>query len=95
MIARARALANRSELAKKTNRRLAAGWIQSIVAESRGIADSLRDVDDHALMAHTRQLRQYVRREVDTFDKHLLTLCLLYTSPSPRDATLSRMPSSA
>ena len=25
----------------------------------------------------------------------LVTLCLLYTSPSPRDATLSRMPSSA
>ena len=25
----------------------------------------------------------------------LQTLCLLYTSPSPRDATLSRMPSSA
>ena len=25
----------------------------------------------------------------------LLTNCLLYTSPSPRDATLSRMPSSA
>ena len=24
-----------------------------------------------------------------------LTVCLLYTSPSPRDATLSRMPSSA
>ena len=24
-----------------------------------------------------------------------LNLCLLYTSPSPRDATLSRMPSSA
>ena len=23
------------------------------------------------------------------------TICLLYTSPSPRDATLSRMPSSA
>ena len=28
---------------------------------------------------------------VSTFDK----ICLLYTSPSPRDATLSRMPSSA
>ena len=28
------------------------------------------------------------------FDSSLLT-CLLYTSPSPRDATLSRMPSSA
>ena len=38
-----------------------------------------------------------------TDDKHLmedlgadsLHTCLLYTSPSPRDATLSRMPSSA
>ena len=28
-----------------------------------------------------------------TFVKYLI--CLLYTSPSPRDATLSRMPSSA
>ena len=27
--------------------------------------------------------------------KHQYTRCLLYTSPSPRDATLSRMPSSA
>ena len=26
---------------------------------------------------------------------HLVEFCLLYTSPSPRDATLSRMPSSA
>ena len=29
------------------------------------------------------------------FPKELLKNCLLYTSPSPRDATLSRMPSSA
>ena len=28
-------------------------------------------------------------------DEVLNTTCLLYTSPSPRDATLSRMPSSA
>ena len=26
---------------------------------------------------------------------HVVQSCLLYTSPSPRDATLSRMPSSA
>ena len=26
---------------------------------------------------------------------HTVCACLLYTSPSPRDATLSRMPSSA
>ena len=29
----------------------------------------------------------------DTLDQYVI--CLLYTSPSPRDATLSRMPSSA
>ena len=29
------------------------------------------------------------------FDDELSETCLLYTSPSPRDATLSRMPSSA
>ena len=33
----------------------------------------------------------------DTNDYYQIvyTICLLYTSPSPRDATLSRMPSSA
>ena len=34
---------------------------------------------------------KYVRNFTDIDDK----ICLLYTSPSPRDATLSRMPSSA
>ena len=28
-------------------------------------------------------------------NRHLITVCLLYTSPSPRDGLLSRMPSSA
>ena len=32
--------------------------------------------------------------EIET-DKATMEVCLLYTSPSPRDATLSRMPSSA
>ena len=31
----------------------------------------------------------------DIVDSALIKTCLLYTSPSPRDATLSRMPSSA
>ena len=30
-----------------------------------------------------------------TFEGSVISGCLLYTSPSPRDATLSRMPSSA
>ena len=31
----------------------------------------------------------------ELFSTALKVICLLYTSPSPRDATLSRMPSSA
>ena len=31
----------------------------------------------------------------DDWRWHMYDTCLLYTSPSPRDATLSRMPSSA
>ena len=33
-------------------------------------------------------------REIADYD-HLAKFCLLYTSPSPRDSNLSRMPSSA
>ena len=39
-----------------------------------------------------------LRRELETWmagETAKLNACLLYTSPSPRDATLSRMPSSA
>ena len=36
-----------------------------------------------------------VLAEAGARDTDLLIACLLYTSPSPRDATLSRMPSSA
>ena len=32
---------------------------------------------------------------IEVEDDIMLKTCLLYTSPSPRDATLSRMPSSA
>ena len=32
---------------------------------------------------------------LDDYEEGSWTPCLLYTSPSPRDATLSRMPSSA
>ena len=36
------------------------------------------------------------KQAIAMFDNgDLVTACLLYTSPSPRDATLSRMPSSA
>ena len=38
------------------------------------------------ITAHLREDRRHIRDE---------DICLLYTSPSPRDSNLSRMPSSA
>ena len=41
-----------------------------------------------------QEMRNFLcERKYDNDDKTYI--CLLYTSPSPRDATLSRMPSSA
>ena len=42
----------------------------------------------------TAMMRSFENRE-DTFVIDEPFYCLLYTSPRPRDATLSRMPSSA
>ena len=40
-------------------------------------------------------LRAFFKNKIYKFGKKRRLSCLLYTSPSPRDATLSRMPSSA
>ena len=44
--------------------------------------------DDHILCL--KNIRKWIKTQ-----KELLTVCLLYTSPSPRDSCASRMPSSA
>ena len=36
-----------------------------------------------------------VKLTTDNFEQEVLQACLLYTSPSPRDLSTSRMPSSA
>ena len=46
------------------------------------------------LKNHVKSLGSKMK-EMDENISKLMTNCLLYTSPSPRDATLSRMPSSA
>mgnify|MGYP003307431259 CR=1 FL=1 len=51
---------------------------------------SIDDFRWGSLMGYPKQFLRTVRSE-----KKKLEDCLLYTSPSPRDATLSRMPSSA
>ena len=40
-------------------------------------------------------ISQNVYKKINEYDFDVIISCLLYTSPSPRDATLSRMPSSA
>ena len=42
-----------------------------------------------------QQLQNFLEENPDNFQALKMMGCLLYTSPSPRDATLSRMPSSA
>ena len=73
--------------------------------------DAARDVEEFRYVVEQirQQVSQVIVGQDDIVDQLLITLlvgghclitgmpgtCLLYTSPSPRDATLSRMPSSA
>ena len=77
----------------------------SIRFESLPMTVYLEDTDAYGIMFNTNYLRSYDRAlHLTTSNRNLNTsvtsqhdgwTCLLYTSPSPRDATLSRMPSSA
>ena len=49
-------------------------------------------VPEVASRAHAEMIRNIFHASLNSAN---LQICLLYTSPSPRDATLSRMPSSA
>ena len=51
--------------------------------------------DDKIIFANGGDRNQANIPEMDKFVNNERVSCLLYTSPSPRDATLSRMPSSA
>ena len=50
---------------------------------------------NEATVEEAIKFNQYKRSEEDIAKAIDIYNCLLYTSPSPRDATLSRMPSSA
>ena len=58
-----------------------------------GTAGSLVISRDQAVLA--TDFRYIEQATTQSPDFRVLRICLLYTSPSPRDATLSRMPSSA
>ena len=70
---------------EKSFERLSSGLrINSAADDAAGLAITER------MEAQVRGMDQARRNSADA-----VSLCLLYTSPSPRDATLSRMPSSA
>ena len=50
--------------------------------------------DDEVHQSLLKMQKQDILK-AETGDEYWEDICLLYTSPSPRDATLSRMPSSA
>ena len=51
--------------------------------------------ESEVILATKSDLDKTVEIAKKAFETWSLKPCLLYTSPSPRDATLSRMPSSA
>ena len=55
---------------------------------------ALRDTNGDVKADEVEYFGDYGGTGMAIYDGHLYS-CLLYTSPSPRDATLSRMPSSA
>jgi len=64
--------------------------IEAGIERARGLVAAVgSDVDNTYITLSARGLRP------DLFIEARASSCLLYTSPSPRDATLSRMPSSA
>jgi len=52
-------------------------------------------VADMALLSRHRECSQLAAQQLASADSIASNICLLYTSPSPRDRTRSRMPSSA
>ena len=65
------------------------------IFEDLGVFGSSSSLENEIEVLKSRRILGSVIDELDLLKEYLSIGCLLYTSPSPRDATLSRMPSSA
>ena len=59
------------------------------------LSQDLHDISEKANLEHTQLKIDYTFNEEDDPNRFYYRSCLLYTSPSPRDLSTSRMPSSA
>ena len=71
-----------------------AGSFNTLIAAAKaaGLVDALKGDGPLTVFAPTDDAFAELSESIVSWSKYC---CLLYTSPSPRDATLSRMPSSA
>ena len=69
--------------------------LYDLASEKKCIDDILNDFDlVQKTLKESSELRQVIKSPLVNSDEKL-NICLLYTSPSPRDRSISRMPSSA
>ena len=75
----------------------AEAYKKQVVAKAEGEASRFVSIfNEYDKAKEVTQERMYLETmEKVLADIEKVIICLLYTSPSPRDATLSRMPSSA
>ena len=69
-----------------------------VVDDELGIRDLLSEIlndEGHSVDLAENATQARAARLANQYDLVLLDICLLYTSPSPRDQRGSRMPSSA
>ena len=66
-----------------------------ILVGPQGAGDSVTQFQSRTIRDSIGTNRAVIVSVINDEVIHVISGCLLYTSPSPRDATLSRMPSSA
>ena len=71
--------------------------LNKAIMEKDGAAAGELVHDDYKMFSHLKGEYVHMGKAgmVEAVSKGMMSPCLLYTSPSPRDRVLSRMPSSA